>query len=279
MTPGAIRYDFIVVIPCFNDHKGLYKSLNSIAYQNNNLLILVIDDGSEVAIQKSDLENLLLHRATVQLITLSENLGITRALNKGLRWITENNGNAFSCKYVARLDCGDLCAPERFNRQVHFLDQNQEIDLLGTWCTFEDFETGDKFVYKTPTEDRKIRRAMYFRNIFIHPTVMWRIEIMKLHHDYPENFPHAEDYGLFYQWMDADFRTAVLPEKLVTCRINPRGLSLANRNHQLRSRIKVINAYGRNKILKVLGTLKLWALIAIPYPLIFRMKKLIAGER
>ncbi|RYG06280.1 MAG: glycosyltransferase, partial [Chitinophagaceae bacterium] len=195
---SVTSYDFIVVIPCFNDLKGLYKSLNSIMYHNNNLLILVIDDGSKMPVSKSELENLLLDRATVQLITLSKNEGITRALNKGLRWITDNNGSVFTCKYVARLDCGDLCAPERFNKQVQFLNENRQIDLLGTWCTFEDFETGDKFVYKTPTDHRKIRRAMYFRNIFIHPTVMWRMEIMKKYHDYPENFPHAEDYGLFY---------------------------------------------------------------------------------
>jgi glycosyltransferase involved in cell wall biosynthesis len=268
MDNTAILYHFIVVIPCYNDRDGLFRSLKTITYNNGNYAILVIDDGSQQPIS-----------ATIHVLRLSTNHGITRALNTGLSWISERNGTNFHCDYIARLDCGDMCSPSRFTRQITFLNAHPDIDLLGSWCVFEDFETGEKFVYSTPTEDKDIRRAMYFRNIFIHPTVMWRSSIMKNISAYPENFPHAEDYGLFYQWMDASYKTAVIPEKLVICRINPRGLSLANRNHQLQSRMQVVRTFGKNKLLKAMGVLKLRALMAIPYPVIFKMKKLLAGER
>lgn len=274
-----VSYHFMVVIPCYNDRDGLSRSLKSISYSDNNYLVLVIDDGSVSPLTLQEISEDLDPKATIELLRLSSNQGITRALNAGLEWISKRNGVEFNCQYIARLDCGDICAPGRFDKQVRFLDLNPGIDLLGSWCVFEDFETGDKFVYSTPTEDKKIRRAMYFRNIFIHPTVMWRSSIMKNIRSYPENFPHAEDYGLFYEWMDAKYKTAVIPEKLVTCRINPRGLSLANRNHQLQSRIDVVKAFGKNKLLKTLGVLKLRALMMIPYPVIFKMKKLLAGER
>ncbi|HTF27332.1 MAG TPA: glycosyltransferase [Flavitalea sp.] len=274
-----LSLDFIVVIPCFNDKTGLIKSLQSIRYQNNNFAVLVIDDGSPDPIIVSDLSPQLPADTTIEIITLSKNVGITKALNAGLLWIVQQNGTRINCKYVARLDCGDLCASDRFDKQVSFLDLHQEIDLLGTWCVFEDFETGDKFVYSTPTRHKKIRRAMYFRNIFIHPTVMWRSTIMEKVKAYPEDFPHAEDYGLFYRWMDADVRTAVLPEKLVTCRISSEGLSLANRQQQLRSRMKVVRTYGRNKLLRILGELKLWTLIALPYSFVFKMKRIFAGVK
>jgi glycosyltransferase involved in cell wall biosynthesis len=272
-------YDFIVVIPCFNDLEGLRKALSSIHYHNGDFAVLVIDDGSKVPIKPVDLVSSLPRDTTVELLRLSENVGITKALNAGLLWIAERNNIFFSCKYIARLDCGDTCDNSRFNKQVRFLEEHREIDLLGSWCVFENYETGDKFVYKTPTCHKQIRRAMHFRNIFIHPTVMWRMTVMKNFGKYPENFPHAEDYGLFYQWMDANIRTAVIPEKLVTCRINNKGLSLANRRHQLHSRIKVIRTYGSNKFFRTLGILKLWALLALPYSWVFRMKKLLAGER
>ena len=278
MTDVVPVFDFIVLIPCYNDKAGLLKSLGTVKYEGSKLMVLVVDDGSETPTATDEISAVLPPGTTIKVLRLSTNVGITQALNRGLNRIMEMNGVDFVSRYVARLDCGDLCAPQRFYRQVAFLEENNNIDLLGSWCVFENFETGDKFVYRTPTEDRKIKRAMYFRNIFIHPTVMWRTEIMKRRNVYPENFPHAEDYGLFYQWMDADVRTAVLPEKLVTCRINVKGLSLANRNGQLESRLKVIRTYGRNKLLMSLGVLKLWMLMAVPYSLVFRMKKLLAGN-
>jgi glycosyltransferase involved in cell wall biosynthesis len=279
MDKPATPLDFIVVIPCFNDKPGLISALKSIDYRVNRYKVLIVDDGSDEPVKAADLAGALPTTSSFEIIRLNRNSGITRALNAGLSWISQRNGIEFECRYVARMDCGDLCSAERFYRQVQFLDKHEEIDLLGTWCVFEDFETGDKFVYRTPTADRHIRRAMYFRNIFIHPTVMWRTAIMKKNANYPEDFPHAEDYGLFYKWIDSNVRTAVLPETLVTCRINKLGLSLANRNGQLQSRLKVVRTFGRNRLLKTLGVLKLWVLMAVPYSMVFRMKKLLAGVR
>ncbi|HTE27560.1 glycosyltransferase family 2 protein [Flavitalea sp.] len=277
MNTKATTSDFIVVIPCYNDLTGLFKALSTVKY-DRQFSILVIDDGSAEPIKREDITPVFPPSTTIELIRLSPNVGITKALNAGLNWILDPTKNVIDYKYVARLDCGDLCDENRFSKQVNFLEENNDIDLLGTWCVFENFETGDKFVYTTPTEDKEIRRAMYFRNIFIHPTVMWRTRILKKNNSYPEIFPHAEDYGLFYKWMDADIKTAVLPEELVTCRINTKGLSLTNRKGQLKSRLSVIRTFGKNRVLRALGVMKLWALMAIPYPLVFKMKKMLLGQ-
>src|SRR5688572_19041508 len=169
MTTKTTSRDFIVVIPCYNDLTGLIKALSTVKY-DGQFAILVIDDGSTVPIKREDLMPVLPSSTTIELIRLSPNVGITKALNAGLNWILDPTRNEVEYKYVARLDCGDLCDETRFIKQVRFLEENNSIDLLGTWCVFENFETGDKFVYRTPTEDKKIKRAMYFRNIFIHPT-------------------------------------------------------------------------------------------------------------
>ena len=278
MNSRAKAVDFIVVIPCYNDSPGLISALSTIKYGDKSFSVLVIDDGSKDPVKIEELIAVLPQTATIELIRLSPNVGITKALNAGLDWILDPAKNKIEYKYIARLDCGDLCDEQRFEKQVRFLEENNKIDLLGSWCRFENFETGDKFVYRTPTEDKEIRRAMYFRNIFIHPTVMWRTKILTKINGYPESFPHAEDYGLFYKWIDSDIKTAVLPEILVTCRINTKGLSLANRKGQLQSRLDVVRAFGKNRILKALGVMKLWALMAIPYSLVFRMKKMLSGQ-
>ena len=117
---------------------------------------------------------------------------------------------------------------------------------------------------------------MHFRNIFIHPTVMWRCDAMKDNAQYPDTYPDAEDYGFFYQFL-LNGESAIIPEYLVTTEINHKGISLSSRKKQLNSRIKVVKEYGRNRVLRYLGVLKLRLLLIIPYNLVFAAKRALYG--
>jgi hypothetical protein len=113
---------------------------------------------------------------------------------------------------------------------------------------------------------------MHFRNMFIHPTVMWRAATIKKTGPYPEEFPHAEDYGFFYNILN-NGRCAVIPENLVTCEINTLGISLRFRKEQLKSRIRVVKHYGKSNVYRLIGVIKLFILLAIPSKMILRTKQ------
>ena len=265
-------YDFYLLIPFFNNLPGLIRSLQSVAYNPLAYGLLIVDDGSREMLRYEDLTSHLPQSLSLTILRLRENQGITQALNTGLKWL-EENGNS---RYVARLDCGDLCMPDRFTRQVVFLDGHPEVGMVGSWCIFKNFRTGDSYRYVTPTEHKKILREMHFRNVFIHPTVMWRSDMTKKIGVYPETFPHAEDYGFFYKIISAT-EAAVLPTDLVICEINPQGISLHFRREQLKSRAKVVRQYGNNGLFRLLGVIKLWLLMVIPYKFILEIKKFIYG--
>src|SRR5258706_6342491 len=110
--------DICVLIPCYNNMEGLIQSINSIVYDQRRLLVLVVDDGSTVPVTRNTIYQHLPISVNIQLIRLKQNQGITRALNKGLDFIYAN----YPVGYIARLDCGDICSPERFYRQVSFLE-------------------------------------------------------------------------------------------------------------------------------------------------------------
>ena len=93
---------------------------------------------------------------------------------------------------------------------------------------------------------------------------------------YPEKFPHAEDYGFFYEIISRG-KAAIIPDDLVICEINPKGISLSYRREQLKSRIRVVREYGKNKALSLIGVVKLWVLMTIPYGFVQQMKKLLYG--
>jgi glycosyltransferase involved in cell wall biosynthesis len=264
--------DFFLLIPFYNNLTGLIRSIQSVRYNPVNYGLLIVDDGSKMALQLSDLAAYIQPGQTVKIIRLPENQGITKALNTGLEWLKKRD----DFRFVARLDCGDLCIATRFQTQIDFLTLHPDIDLVGSWCVFKNFSTGFSYRYITPTEHKKILRGMYFRNLFIHPTVMWKADVTGRMGEYPGNFPHAEDYGFFYQILNKG-KGAIIPEELVICEINPKGISLHFRKEQLKSRMQVVKQYGKNWFFSLLGVLKIWVLLAIPYRIVFQAKKVIYG--
>jgi glycosyltransferase involved in cell wall biosynthesis len=257
--------DFCILIPYYNNFEGLVYSINSIEYPTAKYCILIIDDGSDWQLDRDMLTGRIPNNVSFEIIRLHENQGITKALNAGLAWI--NNRTGF--RYVARLDCGDWCYPNRFHDQVNFLKEHPEVQLLGSWCVFEDASRKLAYTYKAPVSPEAIQRTMHFRNLFIHPTVMWRTGNVS---SYPENFPHAEDYGLFYQIMRYQ-SVAILPQVLMKCRLSASGLSWKHRRLQLTSRAKVVRELAGNKILMTLGILKISILKILPYDFILQLKK------
>ncbi|RYG36043.1 MAG: hypothetical protein EOO01_31080 [Chitinophagaceae bacterium] len=147
-----------------------------------------------------------------------------------------------------------------------------ETALLGSWCYFEEKDTHEKYIYRTPVEHSAILKEMYFRNAFIHPTVMFRKSVLKEVGFYPKSFEYAEDYAFFWRIIRL-FPCAILDECLVTCEINKGGISYQNKGKQLIARWRVVNAFGSNLALKFIACARLILLFIIPRELTLQIKK------
>jgi glycosyltransferase involved in cell wall biosynthesis len=270
MKSDVKKYELCILIPCYNNIEGLKKSLKSIVYDKGNYLIVVVDDGSREEVTNEILlttnQDLSIH-----IIRLPVNKGITVALNTGLQWMQDN----IACDYIARLDCGDVCDQRRFYKQIEFIRENPDVYLLGSWCYFEDSEKKIRYKHRAPEQHDEIINALYFRNIFIHPTILLRFDVLKLVGLYPEEYPHAEDYAWFWK-IATQVKTHVIPLYLVVSEINRRGISRANRQKQLQSRLAVLKEFGYKFALRKLGILKIRLLMIIPYPLVLYIKRVIS---
>jgi glycosyltransferase involved in cell wall biosynthesis len=263
---NLIEKDFILLIPCYNNYDGLVKSIRSVCYSKNKFEILIVDDGSDVLIDQQKLQELN-PEINIQIIRLQENNGIAVALNAGLK--TLNIRNDF--KYIARLDCGDVCHPDRFTKQVAFLNEHNEIGLLGTWCRFIDKNTGKSYLYKTKQKQEDIVKEMHFKCSFIHPTVMFRKNVLDVVGYYPKEFIHAEDYAYFWQILKK-MKGAVLGETLVDVEFSGSNVSAKNYRRQLRSRMKVVRMFGEKKRYVLSGIFLVLIRYLLPFRLIKEMK-------
>jgi glycosyltransferase involved in cell wall biosynthesis len=258
--------DFILLIPYFNDFEGLIASLKSINYPATEFEVLVVDDGSKIPLNTEALK-VKFPSINITVLSMPANAGIAKALNAGLNSIHSRN----EFKYIARLDCGDTCASERFTEQVKFMNEHSEIGLLGTWCRFIDSVSGSSYLYKTKTTHLEIVKEMHLKCSFIHPTVMFRKEVLDTVGYYPENYPHAEDYAYFWKTLKY-YKGEILPEIYVDIVSDMQTISASNYNNQARSRAKIIGAMGTIPLLKYAGILSAYLRMVTPYKLIVRTK-------
>lgn len=222
-----------VLIPHYNNIKSLEKSLESVT-NIEPVDVVIIDDGSFEKPDSMYFKNKFKQTNNIHIIYFRINRGIEYALNEGLKYIKEKK-----YKYVARLDCGDICHPERFKIQKEFLEKYPDIFLVGSWVSFIDTNGKELFVIRYPIKHEEIKRKMFINNMFSHPAVMFRIAAIEKVGYYPIKFKHAEDYAYFFKFVKF-FKTANIDKILVKVELNPEGISLSKRNQQLKSRIKII---------------------------------------
>ena len=256
-----------LLIPHYNNVEGLGRSLASIG-PDERLDIFVVDDGSGIALDEVRLSAACRAQGRVYFIYLAKNEGIEYALNRGLEEIDEGY------EYIARLDCDDLCAPNRFSRQMAFLDSHPDIGLVGSAVMFTDSQGKLLYTVTLPHDDQSIRQMMHINCAFIHPSVMWRVSVGKKLGLYPTDYPQAEDFAYFWQFVE-HAQVANLTEVLVWSQVNPEGLSISRRKTQLYSRLRLQAHYFEWKSLfSYCGLLKTVLLVLIPYRWILGYKKM-----
>ena len=102
-------------------------------------------------------------------------------------------------KYYARMDSDDISMPHRLKTQYNFLENNNSIDILGSWAIEFDENIDDlnNFVKKMPRKYKVIIRFYHYRNPLIHPTVMFRLNVFNVIGYYNEDLSTDQDLELW----------------------------------------------------------------------------------
>lgn len=202
--------------------------------EENHVDILVVDDGSVLKFNEDDLISNY-KKGKIFFEYLNENQGIGMALNKGLEIIQKKR-----YEFVGRLDCGDYCLKNRFEKQLNYLNENPELKLLGSWANIVNENRDKMYELRHPTDYNEIRKKMYLNNMFVHPSVVFRANILKEVGFYPEKYRMAsQDYAFFFK-ISKKFKVENYPELLVDYVISPKSISSTKRKLQVKNRIKII---------------------------------------
>lgn len=153
--------------------------------------LVIVEDGPLTAELTAVLDAFAPNFA-VDRIKLATNQGSGPASQAGLAVIT--------AEWTARADADDISLPERFERQLAYLNQQardgHRLDVIGTamseFVGEEDHVVG---IRRLPADHESISRYTLLNNPINHPTIMYRTELVKSVGGY-QHVPLMEDYDL-----------------------------------------------------------------------------------
>ena len=179
-----------VLMPTYNTPVYmLQEAVESILNQSfSNFEFIIIDDGTTNE-SKSYLDSISDER--VSLIRNSENIGISKSLNIGLK---EARG-----KYIARMDADDISLPDRFAKQLQFMEDNPDVFLCGS--NYRDFGERNKVVhYGIKDMDTYRIRLLFINPGPPHSTFFIRRKmLLDFNFKYDESLNSSEDYYFLYE--------------------------------------------------------------------------------
>ena len=195
-----------VLIPLYNGSAFIEKSLQSVLTQTfTDWEVIVVneyesnDGGAEIVLSYGKKD------PRFKLIQNEKRLGLAESLNAGMK--------AAKGEYIARLDADDTALPERFEKQVAFMDSHPDVGVCGTWQLH--YGSGNEWVHTAEPNPDKLRCMLLFWCDLCHSTLMLRRTAFLEHSLFYDPNALAEDFELWSRAMQY-MQIANLPEVLGT---------------------------------------------------------------
>ncbi len=198
-----------IAVPFYNSEKYLAMAIHSVINQSyKKWELILIDDGSTDK-SKNIAEDFAKNDERIRLISDGLNKGLAVRLNES---INLSNG-----LYYLRMDADDIMFPDRVQKQIAFLEEHPEIDVVGTSAVIIGENNEILFGMKGPMTAPEKRSDVINGNIFIHPSVAGRTAWFK-EHPYDDSKRRSQD---FFLWLSSveDSKFGIVDEPLLFYRV------------------------------------------------------------
>lgn len=228
-----------VIMGIYNCASTLVEALDSLYAQTyQDFKIILCEDGSsdDTYIVAQDYAS---RHDNIILIRNERNMGLNYTLNRCLELA--------DTEYVARMDGDDISLPERFEKEIAFLDNNVECAIVSCPMIYFD-EHGD--FRKGTADEHPSKKALIYGSPFCHAPCMMRTSAIKAVGCYSvaKRYLRIEDYVLWTKLYAAGYEGANLQEPLYKMRDDRNAISRRTFRARWNSTLSKFEAYGRLKI-------------------------------
>ena len=152
-----------VIMGVYNGSKRIQTAIESILNQTFMDFELIICDDGSIDNSVEIIKKFANKDQRIKLIKNKKNLGLASTLNNCLELAKG--------EYIARMDDDDISHPDRFKKQVSFLDSHPEYALVGSSRNMYD----DNGIWGINIiEGERTKFDIYMGRTFVHPSVMIR---------------------------------------------------------------------------------------------------------
>ncbi|MFB1078185.1 glycosyltransferase [Photobacterium damselae] len=141
--------------------------------------------------------------------------GLAYRLNNIISYI--NNDSTFD--FMARMDADDISHPQRIEKQVNFMLENPNVSVIGSDVIEIDVQDRDIFYKKMESSHEKIKENIIKKCPFNHPTVMFRVSVLK-YYRYDSKLLNTQDYYLWVDLLKAGYVFSNINEPLLKFRVD-----------------------------------------------------------
>lgn len=200
-----------VIIPAFNENPEMIaNAINSILMQNYDNIELHIFDDSTKDETRSTIDSFQ-SDSRVNIHRSHERLGFIKSLNRGLE--------AATGEYIARMDGDDFSLPDRFKKEVSFLESHPEVMVVGGQMNIMDQNGQITSSRKYPAKGLYFFFFSCMRNPMAHPTIMMRRAIVDKGYRYDESLKMSEDLDLWLRLMNDGYVLANISDTVLNYRV------------------------------------------------------------
>ena len=231
-----------IIMSTYNEKiEWLKQAIESIINQDCTYpieFLIILDNPNNKEIE-SLVYNYMNKDDRIKVIKNEKNMGLVKSLNKGIE--------AASGKYIMRMDADDISVPNRIEKELKFLMQN-DLDLVaGEIIKIDETnnEIGrDKIKRVTYTQ---IRNALKIRNILAHPTWFGKSELFKENKGYRE-IEACEDYDFLLRSIYKNKKIGIIPEYVLKYRVRKNSICNTKQYVQYKNTQIIKKFYNKGKI-------------------------------
>ena len=203
------------------------SSINSILEQTyGDFEFIIVNDNPDSEELRQYLQGKAQSDKRIVLISNEHNIGLTKSLNVALE-IAKGD-------YIARMDADDVAMPERFEKQVKYLEINREESIVHcNYSLIDEKNTIIKQKYHS-FSDFDLSYSVW-NNPIAHSTVMFKTSLSSVRTPlYNEDFKSAQDYELWaFLYLHTNVEIGYIDEVLLNYRISGNQVSRKRSSEQI----------------------------------------------
>ena len=235
-----------ILLPVYkkDNLKHFRTALNSLFSQTyDNLIVYIGCDGplseelDKVLTEYKDFKR-------IRIIRFPENRGLACVLNDLISEARKDN-----ILFLARMDADDISIPDRIERQLKFMHENPDVDVVGG--AIEEIDSNGNLRNKKvsyPLTHTDCRKFFRYRDPLAHPATFFRMRYFDKAKGYRNEYRKNQDTMLWFDGFRNDCKFSNLPDVVLQFRVNDSFYT--RRDGYKRAKQMLTDKFKMNKALK-----------------------------